>query len=77
MSIRRVPKRSKLVIGLIVANTVAFASLASIAKGEPDEGRCNEETPCRCEFQGTKGGWCSRLGYGDSCTQNDACDATL
>ena len=62
---------------LIVANVVGVTTVATKLLAQSyDDGRCDDGA-CHCEFEGTAGGWCSRLGYGTECTKNGACGVAV
>lgn len=58
---------------LFVLNLVAALSLSGALRADDPDGRpCNEEGKCKCEFEGTAGGFCGSLGYGSACTSGGA-----
>jgi hypothetical protein len=62
------------VLLLALANVVAALSLSGVLQANEFEERpCSTSGNCRCEFQGTAGGFCSGSGGGSPCTSNSSC----
>lgn len=66
LQLKKMSRIRATMIALVALNFIAGGAVA-VARADDDD-RCSSENPCRCEFEGTPGGWCSHLGYGSPCS---------
>lgn len=57
---------------LLVLNAVLLALVGHQASARAQQ-VYNCTRNCKCEFEGTNGGFCSTHGYGSKCTESKAC----
>ena len=64
------------VLLLLVANAITAVVVVEQARAASAPFRCTRSSSCRCDFEGTAGGWCSVVGLGSKCTDNGPCKDT-